>query len=343
MTAVESQLQLFWDRFRVCRPSHMIFKASDAGQVVLKRTLPFLIHGDEGRGKKKQGVLIVNAHSILGKGVATKRKRKPGTEQGMNYSGSTFCTRFVLGVLPKSWYEENDDAYFGLVDRLADDFSTLATTGITGPDNQRFWAATLYCKGDWPFLLKVGHLWRSFHNAPKKESSRTPCTGVCHLCDAGVPDVPYEDLTMKGEWVFTQGTTVPWTQYPDLLASCPHDRSFPATFFAPDPWHNWHLGEGRALVANCMKLICPLADGSNMDQKVDSLFEDYKAYCKQNRRQVYASRFSANMFNLIGNEFPSGSWTKGNFTTSLVKWLDHWLNSRRNTFEDGSLLMKAVP
>ena len=58
MTAVESQLQLFWDRFRVCRPSHMIFKASDAGQVVLNRTLPFLIHGDEGRGKKSRACLL---------------------------------------------------------------------------------------------------------------------------------------------------------------------------------------------------------------------------------------------------------------------------------------------
>lgn len=337
----EGELQLFWDRFRSSFGDHGVFQAD----VELKRCLPLLLHGDEGRGKKRQGVLILDVHSILGAGVATKRKRNRQREarvQSMNYKGHPLCTRLLLGILPKEFYEADNECYFSLVERLCEDFSEMITDGVLGEDGKRYTAAVLFCKGDLPFLHKVGRLWRSFYNAPKRESSARDCTGVCHLCDAGVAGVPYEDLSMEGGWTLTFGTTTPWTTYPELLQHCHHIRNFPATFFAFDPFHCFHLGEGRNLIANCMKMILPIAPGGNIDAKLDSLFADYKSYCRMNKCQAYASRFNGQLFRIVGNEFPTGSWTKGNFTTSLVKWMDHYLNSRVNSFQPDSLLAKAA-
>ena len=339
----ESELALFWDRFRVSYGDHTVYVLAKNNQLDLRRTIPLLVHGDEGRGKKRQGVLILNAHSILGRGVIAGRKVAIRTsDQSMNYSGHPLCSRFVLGILPKSMYEADERCYFSLVNKVCEDFATLSVDGVSGEDGSKYYAAVLFCKGDLPFLHKVGRLWRSFYNAPKRESSAKDCTGICHLCDAGIPTVPYEDLSMEGEWTLTCGTTDPWLFYPEMLENCTHLKNFPAAFFTPDPFHCWHLGEGRNFVSNCIRMVLPFVAGNNIEDQLDALFEDYKRYCAQHKRQAYASRFNQQLFALTGTDFPHGSWTKGNFTTSLVKWMAHYLNSKRNSFPEGSMLCSAV-
>ena len=103
-----------------------------------------------------------------------------------------------------------------------------------------------------------------------------------------------------------------------------------------------HLGEGRSFVANAVKLFNPFFDGDSIDVRLHSMFSEYRMYCKINKRAAYASRFNAQLFNLAATEFPKGSWTKGSFTTSLMKWFEHWMMRRRNQFPPGSLLVKTV-
>ena len=303
-----------------------------------------MIHGDEGRGKKRTAVLCLSVHSILGAGVETMKKRALShqkTEQQMNYKGLSHVTRFLLGILPKSFYEGNDALFDAFISFLTKDLQKLALEGLTGPDGQKYYAAVVSCKGDWPWLHKVGKLTRSFYNQPKRESSKKECVGICHWCLAGRDAYPFEDLAMGAEWQFTMGIEKPWLQQPPILDHCTHDPTFPETFFWPDPWHSWHLGEGRHFVCNILKMLEPLTPGRNADLRVDRLFEIYTEYCSKERRQCYASKFSQALFGLKANDYPQGSWTKGNFTTSLVKWLASYLESLRNTFQPGSLLEKA--
>ena len=77
-----AQLQLFWDRFRLLRPNHEIFELEKTGGVVLERTLPMMLHGDEGRSKKRQGVLCISCHSVLGRGVQTRKKKESCSNAG---------------------------------------------------------------------------------------------------------------------------------------------------------------------------------------------------------------------------------------------------------------------
>ena len=337
-----SQLRLFWSRWRVLRPNHQIFELRDSPS--LERTLPVLLHGDEGRGAKRQGLMCLSATPILGHGVVTRSKTKTtdrSDSQLMNYVGHSFATRFLLGVMPKAAYENTPSVFQKFVSILADDFERLAKDGIICPvSGDSFFVGVLHVKGDWPFLVKIGELGRSFYNAPKRSSSKKPCTGICHFCLAGRPNFPYEDLRMDAEWQFTVGEEKPWNKTPAVF-KIPHDPTFPEGFLAADPFHTWHLGEGRHFVANCVKLMMREAVGTNVDDKLDWLFADYKAFCRSRGRQCYAARFNANLFR-IGNEFPTGSWTKGNFTTSLVKWVNHFLNSHRNSYPDGSDFVMAV-
>lgn len=339
----EDQLRLFWKRWRVCRPNHQVFEGKDDDS--LGRTLPVLLHGDEGRGHKRQGLMCICVASALGKGVETRSKKdlvERNDSQRMNYVGTTLCTRFLLSVLPKAACENKPSIFQGLVALLVDDLVKLANEGLTSPiTGKKHYVAFLHVKGDWPFLAKIGNLNRSFANAPKRATARKPCTGVCHYCLAGRPDIPFEDLSERAEWQYTIGVEDPWAWKPPVFR-LHHDNTFSASFLAADPFHTFHLGEGRHLVANCIKLILPEARGTNVDSKLESLFEDYKMFCKKQRLQCYAVRFNASLFNIGGNEFPKGSWTKGNFTTSLVKWLACYLNQRRNSYPAGSAWQLAV-
>ena len=95
-------------------------------------------------------------------------------------------------------------------------------------------------------------------------------------------------------------------------------------------------------MANAVQLTLDFVDGDSVDQQLNLLYLDYKQYCKRNSNQVYALRFTKELFSLNKNDYPTGSWTKGNLTTSLVKWVAYFFRSKRNTFAEGSLHMKLA-
>lgn len=50
----EAQWSAFWTNFRKIMPNHQVFRMADDGVLSLRRTAAFVVHGDEGRTKKKQ-------------------------------------------------------------------------------------------------------------------------------------------------------------------------------------------------------------------------------------------------------------------------------------------------
>ena len=100
----------FWGRYEQINPGHEIFQRSGHD---LSRTCAVMLHGDEGRSRRKSPVMVVSTHSVLGFGLSTS-KRKQKTKylaQKLNYEQPTWTTRFLLSVLPKQYYnEENETA-----------------------------------------------------------------------------------------------------------------------------------------------------------------------------------------------------------------------------------------
>ena len=292
--------------------------------------------------------MCISAHSALGKGVQTRKKRKLDhqlTEQQLNYAGATHVTRYLMATLPKQYYEAADSQVFErLLEELSKDIGRLSREGLLCEDTGlRYWISPLCIKGDWPFLHKVAGLERSFYSQPKRERAARPCRGICHFCLAGRDGIPFEDCSQGAEWQYTMGIEKPWSKRPVILDFLTHDPTFEEIFFMCDPWHTWHLGEGRNLACNCIKLLLDITPGRNVDVRLAHLFTTYREFCRRARVQCYANRFSSNLFGLVASDFPTGSWTKGNFTTSLVKWLADYLSAQRNNFVRGSLLDLAAP
>ena len=99
----------FWRRFSIRYPGHQIYKACDEGALSLSRTIPLYIHGDEGRGFKRLGIMILSIQGAIGRGSRPFKKRHVlqtlrKVRMGTNIGGSSFSTRFLFAAAPKKWY-----------------------------------------------------------------------------------------------------------------------------------------------------------------------------------------------------------------------------------------------
>ena len=54
----EAQWEKFWSLYRQENGNHQIFARADRGEIDLRRTAAILVHGDEGRGRRRQAVFV---------------------------------------------------------------------------------------------------------------------------------------------------------------------------------------------------------------------------------------------------------------------------------------------
>ena len=189
-------LRAFWARYRILKPKHKVFELSDSGQLQLGRTYPMLLHGDEGRGRKKSGFLVVSYTPYMGLGTNeanNKRETRHYINMRLNYSGSAYIGRFLTAVLPKMFRDES--ALLSILEQLATDSCYMLSTGVKGHDGEIYKMAVLQCSGDWQWLAKAGHLNRSYSNVEKRprKVGAVP-KGICHLCQAGQVNIDWENF-----------------------------------------------------------------------------------------------------------------------------------------------------
>jgi len=123
-------LKLFWLRYKGLFPDHPIFHdRKDLGACI-----PIMVHADEGRCVKKEQILIINWQGCIGSGTILSQKQHLSTEdQGLNYQGSTFKTRVLLGTLCATHYrKKNRDGHrlTSLLNAIVDDFLDLYNNGL---------------------------------------------------------------------------------------------------------------------------------------------------------------------------------------------------------------------
>lgn len=324
----------FWARFQRVRPSHPIFERHDLD---LSRTCALLLHGDEGRSQKKAPILCISTHSFMGFGLATSRmgERDGFMAMKLNYEEPTWTTRFLLGVLPKSFYGDDSDAEgegddVGATDAVQDllgaiaaDLQELYINGVADLHGDRHHFIVLHCMGDWPWLVKAGCLTRSFYNGAKRASSKTDPKGICHLCRADMVGYPWEDWrTEEPVWMQSINTLSPFSEQPALLKIA-HDMTDEPSFFCYDLFHAWHIGAAKGFLAS---LIVNYATSSvfqgSVELRLQEVSSRFKAWCTQNRQNPTTKRFTKlNLGWLSTSAYPQGTWSKGATSTCIMRWL----------------------
>lgn len=312
----------FWSKFEVLNPHHQVFMEENLDR---GKCIALYIHGDEGRTLKKSGLMVTSIQSALGKGYDNKRLKRDASgawKPEVNFAGHTFTNRFVNFVMPKTLYDKKPNTYHQALEQFAESLRSLFEDGVYckfTKETYRF--AVIGCKGDLPYLQKAGLLNRTFNTSAKRGTS-TKVHGVCHLCLAGYPNFPAEDLASDSPaWQSTVGVRLPWSSTPPFIRLLHHDENDPAAFYCFDLWHCVHLGFGRTWVASVINLMLDVIPEPNLDLKWQFLTDHYISWCRANKVQTHVSKITSYLMSYDDKTGKQGRWHKGALTTNLCKWL----------------------
>ena len=292
-----------------------------------ERLIALYIHGDEGRTLKRGGLMVTSIQSVLGHGFDQKRLKRPAgiNDRGklqVNFTGHTFVTRLVCGVLPKTEYQNNPSFFHENMDLFADQLQDLLHTGVRDPVTGVVWKfAVIGIKGDMPYLQKVGCLKRSWNTSIKRGTQRTAPKGVCHLCLAGTTNFPAEDTSDNPCWLRTIAVREPWDRMPKIIRLLPFARGHPGAFLKPDLWHCIHLGIGKSFVASAVQISLEMVPASNNDERFQWLTDHYKRWCKKVGRSTYVGKITAYLVSYGDGPGATANWSKGSLTSNLCRWL----------------------
>ena len=325
----QSIWRAFWQRYKLHDPEHWIFKAAAEKKLELEKTAAIVLHGDEGRGRRRNPFFVLSWHSCLGRGsnpalalrsTSLKKVRKPYLKMELNMKGHSYTTRFVTGVLPKHLYSDSDQSFFDLLAAAYDDAKLLSTEGVQHGSGERRWMVMLRTTGDWPFLAKAGCLQRTFANAVKAVNQAS--TGVCHLCEAGFPHAPLEQIgTRQPSWMHTVSASSPFGSWPEAGRILDTHEQL-AQHFAYDKFHTFHLGVGRTFLGSVIALLSGL-EVENVEQRFQSLTEKYRTWCANNHRSTIVTKLTKDLITWdTTTDYPKGGWYKGALTTTLMEWVE---------------------
>ena len=348
-------LHYFWSAFRFGHAHHQIFNSHLEGH--LSRTIPYLLHGDEGRGLKKGKAMVMSMQSPLGSTARAHTRdscdcgdvlgRNPNLptfggdfaapyslppkghkvlqNQHTNYCGSTFLSRWLFFTLGSWVYVPYPEVLENLVDRLATDLRRLFHEGVE-VGNQRFFAACIGVKGDLDWHRQVYQLLRSYAHVG------TRWTGsICHACLAGGQGPMFEDYSERPAWMGTAFVQRPW----DPLAEPPLTRipafAAPEELIALDPFHVVKMGFGRAVAGGVLVYLARKAcfdfPGStqNFSDRLNRAHGSFSLFCIVQKKHPSLRSFSKAFLNM--KSFASAPWsnTKGSDTMLVLSWLAWFL------------------
>ena len=261
-------LEAFWAAYKTRCPTHPIYLLAEQNKLSLRRTVPLALHGDEGRGRRRDAFLILSFRSLLGRGLHPQDRlqkrhgiKKKWLKMKANCRGHSFTNRWMFSALRKCDYSGSKESVFNeVLASAAEQALELADTGILGKDNKTYHGMLLHVIGDWVWLHKSGNFFRSYNNVQKRKVVRAPPGGICHMCLAGVGNYWWEQIqTKRPSWKTTMCQESPFIS-PSVFAQVPHPAGELPLMWAWDWFHCWHLGVAKCFLASSIALLSKLQE-----------------------------------------------------------------------------------
>eukprot|EP00438_Fugacium_kawagutii_P017945 Skav204910 [mRNA] locus=scaffold2145:72845:74551:- [translate_table: standard] len=337
------QLQSFWAAYKQQHSNHAVYHCFDSAD--LAYTVPFLLHGDEGRGKRRTGTMVVMLEAVMGLPSPSKKRKHcgcnpppaqkhkykrdvaslgPGSFQMAvrkmvtNTKHHSFLQRFPLIVIPGVVYK----AYPGIVEAfhqmLGLQLRDLFYAGVSGPGGRVYTGALIGLKADMKWHTRIGCLSRSYEHQGRIQD--LPC---CRFCMGGSPGKAWEDVSENPSWLDTTFTTRPWTVDPPLLP-VPFDSQAPEAFYRIDPFHTGKVGILRDMVGSSIFWMIRhdyYGARGDIPSKLASAFGAFKLFCSAQSCTAALRSFTKMLFSYkTAKSFP---WTntKGSDTVLLLRFV----------------------
>ena len=328
-------LPAFWHGYRMYHEGHIVF--SDHHQS-LHRVIPLAVHGDEGRGKRRSSTTVVSIESVLGiKGKISKCACHPfhldtseepdcelhrvAKQLHCNLKGHSFLQHFPLFVIPGVYAKQYKDITMAMLELIADDLRDLYQNGLD-VSGERFYIAIVASKGDLKWYSKICRFTRGYER--KGRICDVPC---CHVCQAGSPGLPAEDVSSSPAWVSTMYQERPWSEEEGkqpALTAVPFDWTKPEFTYKHDILHTLRLGVFRDFVASTIFLFLRwdlFGAQGNVSEKLERAHGHFKLWlCASNKTAALRS-FTPQLFKYTNRKSFPWANVKGSDCALLLQWI----------------------
>lgn len=249
----DNQFKAFWGNWRQLQPEHPIFE-SNMHNNQLEKCIPIMVHVDEGTTLKKKAIMIIQFQPFLGQG--TRKRKRTSTLLGCNMLGHSMTNRVLWSVMLTRLYSGKKLRNKPLLKLIAHLSAQLAEAFYKGIQLQKgghtLFLVPLCLKGDWPALNKVGNLNRHFGRLVTDPNAKNRA-GICHLCRADCEGFEgWHDVSWQNMQRFHEGSPLPWSVEPDLVAAIPLPNKYKADWFKIDIFHTLHKGLMADIAANAI-------------------------------------------------------------------------------------------
>ena len=332
---IEEGLGQYWDNFRLLFPNHVIFQQ----YIPLTRLIPYYLHGDGGRGFKKDAIEIISMFPCLGSGTKLnpialgehKRTEEGHVRMGINMRGNSGSTRFLFSVLGSSISKTDPAAFDALMNLWGRKLQSLFLDGFS-VDGTTFHVTVIAFTGDSPFVKKVGKFTRSFNNVRKTHSSNRNQVGCCWLCQAGketpAESIPFEHLGFsEPAWIATQGVQnvpLPWSGSGGPLLQWMMTGDDAPAFFRPDLFHVLHAGVGKDFVGSALVYAMKTLFGlGSIKKDLAELNLHLHMFLQVSGNYLHLGRnLTEDHLGYTGTrDYPEGHWSKNMDTATLMKFV----------------------
>ena len=333
----ESQQLLlsFWDAYRLEHGGHAVFNYD---RERLAKTVPMTFHGDGGRTQKKEPLEIFSMQPVLGLDCRASASKQCSCSTSEEYSGdlgslwsqrvnskhSSYLHHFLCFAYPSKEYKSVAGLLDSMIAAVTTDFASACEKGITTESGDLYFVACLGIKADMEWQKKIGSLSRSYMNVGTANELAT-----CHECDAGLPQVPFEDVNTTATWLQTRYRSLPWNSRPPWH-KVPFDDSKPALFLRRDSFHVFRLGVGRNFAAGCILLMCYMGcfddaespgESLSVTSRLERAYGFLKLYCHFNKLQIRIRGFTLQNMHYGGQKTYPWLGCKGSDSIVVLKWI----------------------
>ncbi|CAE7830948.1 unnamed protein product [Symbiodinium sp. CCMP2592] len=169
-------------------------------------------------------------------------------------------------IKPSTWisywldnsYKNYPDLLHELFRLVSEDLNELCITGAAVAQKGHFYTGFLGLKGDMKFHHQIGFLKRSYYNLGRKRN-----LPMCHLCNAGIAEAPFEDLDDQPQWEASLFMNAPWdSDAIPPVAQVEFDPACTPLVFRLDPFHLWRMGTGWQSSPAIPESIIPTSEHS---------------------------------------------------------------------------------
>ena len=323
-------LTAFWKGYQLYHNEHEVFLRHDD----LSCCIPVLLHGDEGKGKRRSNTTVVGFQAVLGmmkpnpvcrtcspSNLKPAKKTVSGNLAKLrsNMKGHSYLQHWPIyvlaGTLGKKYKEVNDD----LLRHVAGMFKELYESGIE-VSGKKWFPIVIGAKGDLRWHSKTAKLTRGYEH-----KGRVRDVACCHQCLAGEPGYPPEDLSDTAPWTSTLFLCRPWdSNDPPLLADIQFDRNKPEWMYRHDVFHTLRLGSFRDFVGSTVFLWIRwdlFGSDGNIDIKLERAYGSFRLWLRAEGKTASLRSFTKQFF--MYKNTSSYPWVnaKGSDVTLMVKWV----------------------